>query len=175
MNKYNIKEFLHKTLKDHLSSLHKTSFDSDNQEHLCNDKITANVYDFDDYIANKSNGIKLPASPDAILVGDKKLYFIEFKNQIPAKIDKENMRNKFKAGTAILKGLLKDFMPRDVRFIFCIVHKIEHKRFFNSSHIEALPARFGLEEENKKLGEFYSEIIGDNIDYYKNRFKQLKC
>lgn len=175
MNKYNIKEFLHETLKNHLSSLHKTSFDSDNQEYLCNDKTTANVYDFDSYVASKSSGIKLPASPDAILVGDKKLYFIEFKNQIPSKIDKENMRNKFKAGTAILKDLLKDFTPKDVKFVFCIVHKSEYKRFFNSSYIEALPARFGLEEENKKSDNFYSEIIGENIDYYKNKFKQLKC
>lgn len=175
MNKYNIKDFLHKTLKEHSSSLYETSFDSENQEYLCSDKKTLNVYDFDSYVASKSNETKLPASPDAILVGDKKLYFIEFKNQIPAKIDKENMRNKFKAGTAILIDLLKDFMPRDVKFIFCIVHKTEHKRFFNSSHIEALPARFGLEKENERLDNFYYKIIGDNIDYYRKEFKQLQC
>lgn len=175
MNKYNIKEFLHDILKSHKSTLCETSFDNENKEYLCSDRKTANVYDFDSYVASKSNGVKLPASPDAIFIGDKKLYFIEFKNQTPAKIDKENMRNKFKAGTVILKDLLKDFTPKDVTFVFCVVHKNQSNKYFNSNYIEAMPARFGLEEENRKLGSFYSEIIGENIDFYKKKFKQLEC
>lgn len=175
MNKYDIKDFLKKKLGEHATTLRKASFDSAKNEHLCGDNSTGHVYDFDDYVKKNYSNHELPASPDAILLGDKKLYFIEFKNQVPGRIDKKSMRDKFGKGTCVLKGLLKDFVPRDIEFVFCVVHQSENNRYFNSGHIESMASRFGLEEENAKLGGFYSNIIAENIDHYKRTFRQLQC
>jgi len=173
MNKYNLKDFLENKLQNYKSTFRDTSFDNKNNRYLCQDNQTK-VYDFDKYILK--NYIKTPASPDAIYIGDKKFYFVEFKNSIPSNIKTSNIQNKFISGTKILQNLLKEFTPRDNKFIFCVVYKstISQPKYFNSYHIEANITKFGLEEENKKLNNFYDSIITEDIEYYKNNFK-LHC
>lgn len=175
MNKYNIKDFLHEKLITHLSTLKLTSFDVSNDQYLCDDTSADFVYDFDGYVKENHDQSRLPASPDAILLGEKKLYFIEFKNQTPSKIEKNKLKDKFVKGTQILQELLKDFVPQDVEYIFCVVHQNERSRYFDARHFESMTARFGLEEKNAELGGFYSEVITENIDFYKSTFRQLEC
>lgn len=175
MNKYNIQEFLSEKLKNYTSTLKETSFDSANNEYLCADEQTANVYNFDAYIAE--NFEKTPASPDAIYIGSKKLYFVEFKNQKTADIDTAQLKRKFESGTQILKNqLLKDFVPQDIDYIFCVVYKKSTRnRYFDPSAIEANATKFGLEEKNKELGGFYTKIITDQVEFYKEEFTDLQC
>lgn len=175
MNKYDIRDFLKKKLEGHATTLRAASFDSAKDEYLCSDDATPHVYDFDGYVKENYSKHDLPASPDAILLGDKKLYFIEFKNQVPGRIDKVNMRDKFGKGTSVLKRLLEGFAPRDIEYVFCIVHQNERNRYFKAGHIESMASRFGLEAENDRLGGFYSNIVAENIDHYKNTFLQLRC
>ena len=175
MNKYSIKDFLHAKLERHKSTLQKTSFDDAKNIYLCSDKSMAHVYNFDSYIEENFDMTQLPASPDAILVGEKKIYFIEFKNQSPSDINKKNIKDKFDRGTKILKDLLKDFKPQDIEYIFCVVHKNQPSRYFNSAHIESMIPKFGLEEKNADFDSFYAKIIVEDIDYYKRNFKQLQC
>ncbi|RUO57896.1 hypothetical protein, partial [Pseudidiomarina marina] len=99
MNKYSIKAFCHSEFADFSSTLKRTSWDATNDEYLCNDVLTLPVYDFDQYVKNRFDNDKLPASPDAIYIGNKKLYFIEFKNQHPADIDTAQVKRKFVKGT----------------------------------------------------------------------------
>ena len=103
------------------------------------------------------------------------MYFIEFKNQIPSAIPSSEIKTKFHKGTTILKEILKEFTPRDVEYIFCVVFKNSGSNYFDSSHIESNITRFGLKEKNKELGSFYSEIITENVKFYKSNFSSLNC
>src|SRR5690554_4697636 len=100
MNSYSLEDFLADKLYDCQSTLKQTSYDRNNSEFLCQDESLVNVYDFDLYIENTtSQNNNKPASPDAIVVGGKNLYFVEFKNQKRADIDKPGIRSKFIQGT----------------------------------------------------------------------------
>lgn len=175
MNKYNLREFMDKKFSSYISTLKNTSFDSENGVHLCSDTSTSNVYDFDKYVREHFDRSRLPSSPDAIYLGQKKLYFVEFKNQIPSAITSSEIKSKFEKGTLILKEILKDFTPRDVEYIFCVVFKNNSTRYFNSNHIESNITRFGLEKKNEELDLFYDEIITENVEFYKNSFSSLNC
>ena len=175
MNKFNLIEFLNNKLDKHCTTLKESSYDATNKEYLCSDENTANVFCFDSYVEQNYHPLRLPASPDAIVLGHKKLYFVEFKNQLPRDIDAKNMKDKLEKGTSILKELLQDFSPRDIEYIFCVVHKKQGARYFNSSHIQSNIARFGLSEKNAELGGFYSNILTEDIEYYKATFSQLSC
>ena len=174
MNKYNLQDFLQVTLEGCLSTFKETSYDKANQQYLCSDTETKNVFDFDLYV-EKLPVDKTPASPDAIYIGEKQLYFVEFKNQRVSDIENEPMKQKFRQGTTILKELLKDFSPKDCKYFFCVVYKSDSSRYSYSKYIERNSPRFGLAEENEELGSFYDEIITRDIDFYKQSFKQLNC
>ncbi len=176
MNKYCIKDFLSEALGDHQSTLKKTSYDKTNKEYLCEDESLSIIYDFDSYVETNFEQSCLPASPDAIYIGNKKLYFIEFKNQYPSDIDKAQMRRKFESGTIVLRDkLLNNFSPRDIEYIFCVVYKKPKSRYFDSFNIEANIPKFGLEGKNAELGGFYSKIIVEPVEFYKKEFVDLEC
>lgn len=177
MNKYCIQDFCNDLLKDNVSTLKETSYDCSHNEHLCNDEVTENVYNFDGYVACNFDATTLPASPDAIVVGNKKLYFVEFKNQTPPNIDNRNIKNKFISGTGILKNILEEFKPTDIELVFCLVHK-EHNvgnAHFDYSHITSMSDRFSLEKLNKDMDSFYDHIIAGSVDFYKSQFFDLRC
>lgn len=176
MSKYNLKEFLGDKLKNYNSNFKNTSYDDYNDRYLCSDEITSNVYNFDSYIKENYDNSKLPSSPDAIYIGNKNLYFVEFKYQKASDIDSKEIKSKFEKGTNILKDLLKDFTPKDNTFVFCVVFENQRRsRYFDSRHIEANSIRFGLDELNKNLGSFYDSIITEEVDTYKEKFKNLAC
>ena len=176
MNKYNLKEFLETKLKKYISTFKATSYDDSNDRYLCSDETTINVYDFDSYIKDNYDKSKLPSSPDAIYLGNKKLYFVEFKYQKVSNIDSKEIKSKFKKGTKILNNMLKNFIPRDNVFIFCVVYENQKRsKFFNSRYIEANSIKFGLEELNKEFDNFYDEIITQDVDFYKSNFINLAC
>ncbi len=176
MSKYNLKEFLENKLKEYKSTFKNTSYDDSNNRYLCSDETILDVYNFDSYIKNNFDNSKLPSSPDAIYLGNKKLYFIEFKHQKSSAIDSSNIKAKFEKGTTILKEMIKEFVPKDNKFIFCVVFENEKKsKYFNSSHIESNSVKFGLQDLNKNIDSFYDEIITRDLDFYKENFQNLKC
>lgn len=175
MNKYSLKQHLAQKLEPFLSTFKVTSFDNANNEHLCSDEVTEEVYDFDAYVRARGAD-PIPASPDAIHAGSKDLYFVEFKNQRIADIDKTQMQRKFEAGTEILKALLQDFSARDCRYHFCVVMKNQPRsRYMDFRHIERNVVRFGLDELNQKLGGFYDHVVTESLDFYIEEFKALQC
>lgn len=176
MNKYNLKEFLQYELADHVSSFKETSYDKENDEYLCKDAATPDVYDFDRYIEKKFRGQQRPASPDVIHLGTKQLYFVEFKNQRPSRIDNTEIGRKFTRGTQILQGMLRNFTPRDWQRTFCVVFKADPRpAFFDGRHFEKSRVRFNLDSLNDELGNFYDKILTEDIDFYSGQFKQLEC
>jgi len=175
MNKYAIQTHLASVLEPYQSSFKDTSYDKENKEHLCSDAQTNPVYDFDQY-ARTLPADKHPASPDAIYLGKKTLYFVEFKNSSPSTINNPQMQKKFKDGTNILTDLLKTFAPKDVRYVFCVVYKQQKAQYFNPAHIESQTVKFGLAEINRELGNFYDETITEDVDFYKKAYSSaLSC
>ncbi len=174
MNKYSLKDYLSKKLSGYESTFRETSLDKENNQNICHN-TTEVVYDFDKFVRH-NHPKKQPASPDAIYIGNKKFYFVEFKNSKTSNITNSEIRSKFISGTKILQGLLQDFTARDNKFIFCVVYKSSSKpKYMNYSHIEKNISKFGLDEENKKLDNFYNEIITQNVDFYKRQFNELQC
>lgn len=176
MNKYCIDEFLSEKLSAYRTTLKSSSYDDNNDVYMCSNVALDNVYNFDKYIYYNYDKSCLPASPDAIYVGKKKVYFIEFKNQYVSDINSSNIKAKFKNGTIILKEeLLKDFSPRDIEYVFCVVHKDPKYQYFDPSHIEGNIIKFGLDEVNGELGGFYSKIITEPLSFYKEEFSEISC
>jgi len=175
MNKYSLREHLQQALEPFVSTLKAASYDKTNQEYVCKDKAISEVYDFDAYVKERCKH-PIPASPDAIHIGSKDLYFVEFKNQRISDIDKSQMQRKFKAGTEILKDLLQDFSAKDCRYHFCVVTKSQPKpRFMDFRHVEKSVVSFGLDELNKELGDFYDHVVTESLDFYIKEFESLQC
>jgi len=175
MNKYSLKEHLAQELGLFVSTFRETSFDDANDEHLCSDEATAEVYDFDAYV-RAQGADPIPASPDAIHVGNKDLYFVEFKNQRISDIDKAQMQRKFEAGTRILQDLLREFAARDCRYHFCVVMKNQPRsKYMDFRHIEQNVVRFGLDQLNQELGGFYDHVVTESLAFYSDKFKALQC
>lgn len=175
MNKYSIRDHLAQELGKFLSTFKATSFDDANNEYLCSDEVTGEVYNFDDYVRDKKI-YPIPASPDAIYTGNKDIYFVEFKNQRASDICTQQMQRKFESGTEILKSLLENFTARDCRYHFCVVMKNQAKPpFMDYRHIEKSVVKFGLEELNAQMGGFYDNVVTENLDFYTQKFKDLRC
>jgi len=175
MNKYSLKQFLQSELAGHASSFKETSYDKENGEYLCGDTATPDVYDFDAYVKEHCDH-PIPASPDAIHIGSKDLYFIEFKNQCAANVDRIQMRRKFEAGTSILRNLLLEFSPKDCKYHFCVVLEDQPRpRFMDFRHIEQNVIKFGLAELNQEMGNFYDHVVTESVNFYVKEFKSLLC
>jgi hypothetical protein len=175
MNKYSLTAHLQEELAPFLSTFKATSYDEENKQHLCSDVTTPNVYNFDAYVKDRCSH-PIPASPDAIHVGSKDLYFVEFKNQRACDVNKEQMQRKFQAGTAILKSLLDEFNARDSQYHFCVVFKNQPRpRYMDFRHVENNVVKFGLDELNRQLGDFYDHVVTESLDFYVKEFKALKC
>lgn len=176
MNKYSIRDFLDCELSQHASSFKQTSYDETNDEYVCRDESTDHVYDFDAYVRTKHDASQLPASPDAIHVGSKHVYFVEFKNQRAGEIKKENIQKKLTAGTGILQNLLSEFYPRDCNYNFCVVFQSQKKpRFFDSRHIEQSVVHFELDALNAQFNHFYDQIFTEDVRFFAEQFKELRC
>ncbi|HQR82799.1 MAG TPA: hypothetical protein PK283_07820, partial [Thiotrichales bacterium] len=168
-----IRSHLGEILNSCQSTFKETSFDKQNKEYLCSDVTTAPVYDFDQYVRTLDRE-KTPASPDAIYLGNKVLYFVEFKNSVPSDIKTPEIKAKFRDGTNILIQLLNVFTPKDVRFVFCVVYKAQQSKYFGgTAYIESLAVKFGLNEFNKELGSFYDEVITQDVEFYKKAHASL--
>ena len=175
MNKYSLKAHLSSELDAFESTLKDTSYDDANQQYVCHDVSTPDVYDFDAYVKARCPD-PTPASPDAIHIGRKDLYFVEFKNQSSGAVDKEQVKRKFESGTAILKNLLGGFGAKDCEYHFCVVFKNQPRpRYMDARHIQANVVRYGLDSLNRQLGGFFDHVVTESLDFYVDKFKALQC
>lgn len=170
-----IRDYLQNIFKNCKSTFRDTSLDTKNSKHLCTDKSSTPVYDFDKYIKD-NNDYPLPASPDAIYLGKNKFYFVEFKNSPITNIKLHNIKNKFNSGTRVLKAILRDFLPqKKYKFIFCVVYRSPEVKYFDPISIESNIIRFGLNEENINNDKFYDKIFTNDVNFYKKEFSMLNC
>ena len=188
MNKENWADYLESVLEDCKcrSTFKETSKDDANSHYLCNDDDkTKKVYDFDRYVKKQYPKLNRPASPDAIYLGNKKLYFVEFKNQSENTFDKdkekEKIRKKFESGTKILQELLQNYSSTDCKKYFCLVVNI-NKNIKNQGYKNValrqnttLSVESYLNELNKTSGNFYDSVYANDVDFYKKEFIDLSC
>lgn len=176
MSKFKLKDFLEKELEAYKSSFKQTSYDDAHQQYLCQDESRPDVYDFDEYIKANYNKSRLPASPDAIHIDNKRLYCVEFKNQRSSQIDNHEIQRKFTNGTEILQKMLKNFTPRDCQYHFYVVFKTGNKpRYFDYRHIQRSTVLFNLEKLNQDFNHFYDRILTESIDFFIDEFQDLRC
>jgi len=163
--------------KSFISTLKETSFDKNNQVYLCNDEIQK-VYDFDEII-KKLYPLKQPASYDALVIDNKNIYCIEFKNQKANIIKKDSaqIQKKLLNGKEALKNIFLQYNMgiKDYNFIYCVAYKNNTDKWRRK--IERNRIQFGLEEYK---GKYFDEIYTNDIQFFTNEYKkyfykELKC
>ncbi|MCK9374367.1 MAG: hypothetical protein M0P91_14395 [Sulfuricurvum sp.] len=156
-----------------ISTFKKTSFDSENNFHLCKD-TSVEVIDFDAIIENMyPDSNHRPKSFDSIYFDETKnhVYLIEFKNQ--KKPDKQEIEKKLIDGKRELEVLLNrlSISKNSYEFIFCLVYnkftpkEERYKRgLFKSTTFEFL---------NKHKETFFiNDIYTEDVSFFTTQFKK---
>lgn len=157
------------------STLKDTSFDKENSAYLCED-TNQKVFDFDE-IVKKKYPKKQPASYDTLLIDNKNIYCIEFKNQKYSNIDRKQIIKKLENSKDVMKELFKEENTdiTNYKFIYCVAYKNSQAKWQRG--IKKNETQFGLESYR---GDFYDEVFTNDIDFFKNEYKKkfekdLKC
>jgi len=163
--------------KPFISTLKETSFDKTNKVYLCNDE-RQKVYDFDKIIKNKYP-LKQPASYDALIIENKSIYCIEFKNRNAniIKKDSKQIQKKLLNGYEALKEIFQsnNLGIKEYNFIYCVAYKNDRDKWRRG--IERNKIKFGLEAYE---GQYFNKIYTNDIDFFtheykKHFYKELKC
>jgi len=174
-NKYNLKDILENSFSDCKSTLELSSLDDRNKDvkfYLCSD-TKLEIYDFD-LIKNKEE--PKSKSPDAIYIRDKDYYIVEFKNQNPCDMNCTELKEKFTFSLEFFRKYVKNV--EDYRFIICLVYKNQGNHKQSQRYKQGLKkvACCSLDDINKNdYNNFYSHIITQDVNFYKNHFKELAC
>ena len=106
-------------------TLKNTSYDKENNVYLCNSSM--DVIDFDD-VTKKLYPKKQPSSYDSIIIeeNDKKVFYIEFKNQNKSDVENKKLHNKVKCSDAtILDICISNHIKKDnYDYVLCVVLQI---------------------------------------------------
>lgn len=130
---------------------------------FCNSNLPAFNFDQfkEDYCRNLRQRDK--SSFDALVLRDRRIYCVEFKNQKPRDIDNQEVRDKYKDGVELLSNLFESHRvnPLEYEFFYCVVFRDypEDKSYrkrdrLNSNFDERKQdegVKFGLLEEHKSL------------------------
>ena len=161
--------------QDYRSTLHKTSLDDKNDIYLCNDKSQI-VYDFDKIVREKYNK-PLPSSPDVLMINNKIIYLIEFKNQTIKRVKTAKVKKKLIDGMKILNNIFSEFNLdiNNYKFNYCVAYKNEESK--NRRGITRNMIKFDLLQYK---GIFFDEIYTNDVQFFTNEFKkyfrkELKC
>ncbi len=161
--------------KNYISSLKSTSYDEEHKEYLCNDE-SQKVFNFD-LIIKDMYPQKQPASYDALLIQDKNIYCIEFKNEKYSNINKIKVHKKLINGKDVLNDIFTtNHIPsNEYNFIFCVAYKNTEARWRRG--IEKNTIQFELEQYK---GKYFDEIYTNDVQYFTNEYKkhfyeELQC
>ena len=153
--------------KVYASTLKETSLDSHNSIYLCENE-TKIVYDFDRIVKDKYSK-KQPASYDSLLIDNKIVYCIEFKNEEYSNIDRKRVRNKLINGKDVLGEIFKEhnIQIKDYTFNYCVIYKNSHTKWRRG--ISKNTVQFELEQYENK---YFDKIVTNDINFFKNEFKK---
>ncbi|AYQ57129.1 hypothetical protein MS2017_1441 [Bathymodiolus thermophilus thioautotrophic gill symbiont] len=165
--------------QDCLTDLKTLSYDSDNDEYLCQN-TTYKSYNFDE-IVKARNPKCTPASPDTLIFKGNKVYCVEFKNSFKKRVDSGVIKKKLEDGYKVLSEIFIELglQLTDYQLIFCVVHK-----GFNESELEKKEtkwreiryrteykriAQFDLEQYKGK-GKYFDDILTNDVDFFRKEF-----
>jgi len=153
--------------KNYISSLKSVSFDKNNSVYLCND-TSINVYDFD-AIVKKLYPIKQPASYDALLIDNKRIFCIEFKNEKYADITNTEVEKKLINGKEVINNIFTKYniQINEYSFVYCVAYKNTEARWRRG--ISKNTIQFGLEKFKEV---YYDEIYTNDIQFFTNEYKK---
>ncbi len=153
--------------REYISSLKEISFDKENNIYLCNDS-SIDVYDFD-AIVKKLYPTKQPSSYDALLIDNKRIFCIEFKNEKYADVKNAEVEKKLKNGKEILSTIFNNnnIQIDNYSFIYCVAYKNTEARWRRG--ISKNSIQFGLEQFKNS---YYDEIYTNDIQFFTNEYKK---
>ena len=170
-----------KEYSQHSSTFKETSFDDNNNVHLCSDE-SQNVINFDKILESKyPDSNQRPKSFDALYAYNNLLFCIEFKNQKPSQIDNQEIQDKLESGKGKLVELLQELniQMNDYRFVYCVVYKkcIEPRDRYKCG-IDKGKVLFGLDKYQEQG--FVKKVYTQSVDFFtkefkKNLQKELQC
>ena len=169
-------EFSYVLKKDYTNSfdsLKNISHDTENNIYMCQSDMR--VVNFD-HLTRELNPVKQPSSYDGLLINEslKKVYCIEFKNQITAQIDNQKLHKKVEDSSNTIQSVCKahNVAFKEYKLILCIVYKsnpIKHKYHRFKENI----IHFGLDIYRDQ---YFNEVITNDIEFFKKEFNATyKC
>ncbi len=153
------------------STLKATSLDNhhkdESHEFLCKNE-TQRVYDFDKIVKEKYPK-KQPSSYDALLIENKSIYCIEFKNQKYSDVKTQDVQKKIINGKNILDNIFAKYniQKKEYKFIYCVIYKNHPPKWRRG--ITKNIIQFDLEEYK---GKYFDEIYTNDILYFTNEYKK---
>ena len=158
---------------DSFDTLKNTSYDKENNIYLCNSSMS--VIDFDD-VTQKLYPKKQPSSYDSIIIEekDKKVFYIEFKNQDKTDISNKILHNKVKCSDETILNICKtnNIKKDNYNYVLCIVYKTTNTKY-QYRRFEKNTIHFELRQYIPK---YFGKIITNDIEFFKKEFnKQYGC
>jgi len=153
--------------KLYASTLKETSLDSHNGVNLCENE-SKTVYDFDKIVKDKYPK-KQPASYDSLLIDNKTIYCIEFKNEEYADIDRKRVRNKLINGKEVLVEIFREhnIQIKNYTFNYCVIYKNSPTKWRRG--ILKNTVQFELKQYEN---EYFDKIVTNDINFFKNEFRK---
>jgi len=136
-------------------------------QYLCQDE-TQKVYNFDKIVKEKYPK-KQPSSYDALLIEDKIIYCIEFKNQKYSDIDTKEVQKKIINGKDVLDNIFLEYniQKRDYKFIYCVIYKNHPPKWRRG--ITKNIVQFELEQYK---GRYFDEVYTNDVQYFTHQYKK---
>lgn len=160
-----------------LTDFKTLSFDSKNKKSLCQN-TTHKYFNFDE-IVKKRNCKPTPASPDALIFKDNKIYCVEFKNSFNDNVKASVIKKKLENGHKVLSEIFTELslQLKNYQLIFCVVHK-----GFNETEVEKKnrkweKLRYRIKERHiiqfdlaQFKGKYFDEIITKDVNFFRDQF-----
>lgn len=147
-------------------SLKNTSHDKENDIYMCGSK--KEVVNFDE-LTRMLYPIKQPSSYDALLIeeAEKKIFYIEFKNQTEAKIVNKSLHKKVIDSDETLKKLCTShhIAKKSYTTKLCVIYKTKSQ--FRYRRFQENIVHFGLEQFT---GKYFDTVITNNINFFTKEF-----
>ncbi len=154
------------------STFKETSLDSENNYYLCTDE-SQTIINFDKLLEDKYPDSNMrPKSFDAIYIDKNNIHCIEFKNQKPSDINKEDIRDKLKEGKDELVMLFQEdnIQINDLNFIYSVVYK-ECKSYRDKYKCGVVQTQIEFGLDKYKDNGFVKEIFTSDVDFFTRAFK----
>lgn len=153
--------------ENYSSTLKQTSFDSNNELYLCKDE-SVEVYDFDAIVKNLYPSNR-PSSYDALIIDNKRIFCIEFKNEKYSDVNNQKVEKKLKNGKDTLTDIFNKYnIPlKEYTFMYCVAYRSTATRWRRG--ISKNIIQFGLEQFKPK---YFNEIYTNDIQFFTNEYKK---